>query len=119
MRVNGDEGTPVPIPNTVVKLVYGDNTWLATARKDNSTRTSIETPIRKGRRFVFVKISSILWMKPQSYVTIGLSMLRVLMGIPIYWMLIPGYALALGLTFLYPESLPASPSTRAASLPAR
>ena len=26
--VNGDEGTPVPIPNTVVKLVYGDNTWL-------------------------------------------------------------------------------------------
>ena len=38
--VNGDEGTPVPIPNTVVKLVYGDNTWLATARDDNSTPTS-------------------------------------------------------------------------------
>ena len=37
--VNGDEGTPVPIPNTVVKLVYGDNTWLVTARKDNSSRT--------------------------------------------------------------------------------
>ena len=37
--VNGDEGTPVPIPNTVVKLVYGDNTWLATAREDNSART--------------------------------------------------------------------------------
>ena len=37
--VNGDEGTPVPIPNTVVKLVYGDNTWLATAREDNSSRT--------------------------------------------------------------------------------
>ena len=33
-------GTPVPIPNTVVKLVYGDNTWLATAREDNSTPTS-------------------------------------------------------------------------------
>ena len=27
------------IPNTVVKLVYGDNTWLATAREDNSSRT--------------------------------------------------------------------------------
>ena len=39
MRVNGDEGTPVPIPNTVVKLVNGDNTWLETAREDNSTRT--------------------------------------------------------------------------------
>ena len=37
--VNGDEGTPVPIPNTVVKLVYGDNTWLATAWEDNSTPT--------------------------------------------------------------------------------
>ena len=32
--VNGDEGTPVPIPNSVVKLVYGDNTWLETARED-------------------------------------------------------------------------------------
>ena len=38
--INGDEGTPVPIPNTVVKLVYGDNTWLATAREDNSMPTS-------------------------------------------------------------------------------
>ena len=37
--VNGDEGTPVPIPNTVVKLVYGDNTWLVTAWEDNSSRT--------------------------------------------------------------------------------
>ena len=41
MRVNGDEGTPGPIPNTVVKLIYGDNTWLATAREDNSTRTQL------------------------------------------------------------------------------
>ena len=40
MRAIGDEGTPVPIPNTVVKLVYGDNTWLVTAREDNAARTS-------------------------------------------------------------------------------
>ena len=39
VRIYGDEGTPVPIPNTVVKLVYGDNTWLVTAREDNSSRT--------------------------------------------------------------------------------
>ena len=39
MRDYCDEGTPVPIPNTVVKLVYGDNTWLATAREDNTSRT--------------------------------------------------------------------------------
>ena len=42
MRVYGDEGTPVPIPNTVVKLINGDNTWLATAREDNTTRTQNE-----------------------------------------------------------------------------
>ena len=42
MRVNGDEGTPVPIPNTVVKLINGDNTWLVTAREDNTTRTQIK-----------------------------------------------------------------------------
>ena len=39
VRGYGDEGTPVPIPNTVVKLIYGDNTWLVTAREDNSSRT--------------------------------------------------------------------------------
>ncbi len=39
MRVNGDEGTPVPIPNTVVKLINGENTWLVTAREDNTART--------------------------------------------------------------------------------
>ena len=32
--VDCGEGPPVPIPNTVVKLVPADNTWLATARKD-------------------------------------------------------------------------------------
>ena len=50
--VNGDEGTPVPIPNTVVKLVYGDNTWLATAREDNSTPTSKQQ--RKLLLFLFI-----------------------------------------------------------------
>ena len=30
------EATPVPIPNTVVKLSCADNTWLATAREDRS-----------------------------------------------------------------------------------
>ena len=28
------EATPVPIPNTEVKLIGADNTWLATARED-------------------------------------------------------------------------------------
>ena len=34
--------------------------------------------------------------------SVGASMLRVLTGIPILWFLIPGYALALGLTFVVP-----------------
>ena len=57
MRVNGDEGTPVPIPNTVVKLVYGDNTWLATAREDNSTRTQSKAATSVAA-FCFAQIRS-------------------------------------------------------------
>ena len=32
VSVFNDEGPPVPIPNTVVKLICADNTWLETAR---------------------------------------------------------------------------------------
>ena len=45
--VDCDEGTPVPIPNTVVKLIYADNTWLVTAREDRSMPTQSKTGIRK------------------------------------------------------------------------
>ena len=31
------EATPVPIPNTVVKLFGADDTWLVTARKNRSS----------------------------------------------------------------------------------
>ena len=57
MRVNGGEGTPVPIPNTVVKLVHGDNTWLATAREDNSMRTLLGKAVT-------------VWLSPFSYLEI-------------------------------------------------
>ena len=36
-------------------------------------------------------------------VSVGLSMIRVLTGLSIYWLLIPGYAIALGLTFFVPK----------------
>ena len=36
-------------------------------------------------------------------IAMGLSMLRVLAGISILWFLVPGYALALGLTFFVPD----------------
>ena len=32
--VDCDEVPPVPIPNTVVKLIYVENTWRVTARED-------------------------------------------------------------------------------------
>jgi len=35
--------------------------------------------------------------------SLGLSMVRVLTGISIYWLLIPGYLVALGLTFFVPK----------------
>ena len=46
---NGKEATPVPIPNTAVKLFRVDNTWLATAREDRSLPDSIFK--QKARRW--------------------------------------------------------------------
>ena len=37
--VDSEEGPPVPIPNTVVKLNSAENTWLEAAREDRSTPT--------------------------------------------------------------------------------
>ena len=37
--VNDDEGPPVPIPNTVVKLIRAENTWREAAWKDRSVPT--------------------------------------------------------------------------------
>ena len=31
---DSSEGTPVPIPNTEVKLAYAEDTWLVTAREN-------------------------------------------------------------------------------------
>ena len=38
-------------------------------------------------------------------VSLGLAMVRVLTGISILWFLIPGYAIALGISFFVPEDL--------------
>ena len=37
--VYDDEGPPVPIPNTVVKLIRAENTWMETSREDRSMPT--------------------------------------------------------------------------------
>ena len=33
---NDEKGTPVPIPNTAVKLLSADDTWVATPRESRS-----------------------------------------------------------------------------------
>ena len=43
--VEGDEDPPVPIPNTEVKLICVENTWLATAREDRKTPTLCIHPL--------------------------------------------------------------------------
>ena len=40
-----DEGPPVPIPNTEVKLISADNTCLETDREDRSTPARKVTPL--------------------------------------------------------------------------
>ena len=37
--VNDEEVPPVPIPNTVVKLLGAENTWLETARENRAMPT--------------------------------------------------------------------------------
>ena len=52
--VFSDEGPPVPIPNTVVKLISADNTWLEAAREDKAMPTQQRTTV-KTVVFVFIK----------------------------------------------------------------
>ena len=39
--VFSDEGPPVPIPNTAVKLISAENTWLEATREDKAMPTHI------------------------------------------------------------------------------
>ena len=47
--VNDEEVPPVPIPNTVVKLLGAENTWLETARENRATPTLFFLYKRKDR----------------------------------------------------------------------
>ena len=42
--VFGDEGTPVPIPNTEVKLISAENTLVVTPREDRAMPTQLKKP---------------------------------------------------------------------------
>ena len=45
--------TPVPIPNTAVKLPSADNTWTATSRKNRSLPDLYEEPYEIRTVFLF------------------------------------------------------------------
>ena len=54
---DGGEATPVPIPNTEVKLISVENTWLATAWEDRAVPVQMKKSLpvcRKG--FLFYQI---------------------------------------------------------------
>ena len=42
--VDYNEGPPVPIPNTEVKLISAEDTWLETARENRSVLTPYYIP---------------------------------------------------------------------------
>ena len=48
--------TPVPIPNTAVKLPSADNTWMATSRKDRSLPDLYERLNEERSVFLFARI---------------------------------------------------------------
>ena len=53
-----EEGPPVPIPNTVVKLFSAEDTWRAAARENRSTLTFKASCFRKVL-FSFARLSAV------------------------------------------------------------
>ena len=52
---NSEKVTPVPIPNTVVKLLSADNTWWATAR-EHKTLPELKKLLSKDGSFYFFTV---------------------------------------------------------------
>ena len=51
---NNEKATPVPIPNTEVKLLSADDTWLETARESRSLPEIYQNLMPKAWGFVFL-----------------------------------------------------------------
>ena len=51
--VDGDEEPPVPIPNTEVKLISVENTWLETAWEDRAMPLFTKAPANFAGAFLF------------------------------------------------------------------
>ena len=46
--VDSEEGPPVPIPNTVVKLFCAEDTWRAAARENKAMPTQTKQPLNRA-----------------------------------------------------------------------
>ncbi len=53
---NSEKVTPVPIPNTVVKLLSADNTWWATAREHKTSPERLTLDEISHRGFLFFTV---------------------------------------------------------------
>ena len=76
--VYDEEGPPVPIPNTVVKLFSAENTWRAAARENRSTLTSSSSHTLLSMAFFLFKIHlpkfyNLLSTYPQKSVMMNIS----------------------------------------------
>ena len=55
---DGDEATPVPIPNTEVKLISVENTWLETAWEDRAVPARLSScQLQLAGAFLRLKLS--------------------------------------------------------------
>ncbi len=77
------EAPPVPIPNTEVKLTCGENTWLATARKNSYVPAPAELFKRKKqrRRFLSAGKSASFFFHPspwKAFLSLSMGTKRVI-----------------------------------------
>ena len=57
---NNEKDTPVPIPNTAVKLLSAEDTWLVTARENRSPPEIYQNPEQTAQDFVFTDKGTVL-----------------------------------------------------------
>jgi hypothetical protein len=53
---NNEKATPVPIPNTAVKLLSAENTWLVTAREDRSPPDLYQGSVLTHRALFIIRV---------------------------------------------------------------
>ena len=51
---DGDEDPPVPIPNTEVKLIYGESSWHRAPARIANCRISIKMTVFKPKTVIFL-----------------------------------------------------------------